>query len=854
MYNDATNKTQEGITMNSENRNKRISLSARLRSAAMAQDLPYARILRLLAVFFGAAVMAGASLFGIARPFGLSFIAAAGGIGMTISATLGNVIGSVGQGDFLAVSISSVLLCLARIFLGALIAPAELPGKNFPGGAKSDTPPGEIMTRTRPPEGESVPYPSGFLQKIRFGGATESIWLRAAFSATAAMITGAIRMVGGASYSTRELLSVFFLALIVPLSTLSFCTLTVRQLRVTSARDAGVLTLLFALTRAMRDVSGLSFNAGVICAFSLSLIAARGVGDKAHLHTDSRRITYAAVCGLICGLAIDPGGAPTYAASALVAAVIFPLSAAGAVCGGWLTAVAISFAGGGLAAFASVMPELTVTGAAMIPLIHFRVIPDALPLPRPVITPSRSKAEAVEQAVIASARADAGINRMNNLSDALHKISGIFSAVSAKMRRPALSDLKMLCENALDRQCEGCENYALCREREYAATTDTLCRMTAELHKNGRVSAAVIPPHLASRCHKMNDILDEVNEGCAKYARVAVTADKSDVFADDFQAFSSLISQIARDTESDFSLNEELSRKLQRSLKYMDFYAGNVTVYGDRRKRIMARDLDLTRLRMGSEDIRRTFEKMTGDHFAQPEYRLDGETVSMVMESIPYITAEAGEASRAAGDTGKRDHFPPNGDCITRFECTDGRYYVLICDGMGTGGEASITSRISATFLEEILRAGADMTVALTMLNNYMRSRSLECSAGIDLMEIDRFTGEARFVKSGAAPSFVIRDGRLFRLCSKTVPIGILRALDAEMIRFTLEKGDIIVMLSDGVTENFEDSAWLCDMLSTRAVTDSSPTEIAQRIVAAARAGVDPARRDDVSAAVMKIA
>jgi stage II sporulation protein E len=146
------------------------------------------------------------------------------------------------------------------------------------------------------------------------------------------------------------------------------------------------------------------------------------------------------------------------------------------------------------------------------------------------------------------------------------------------------------------------------------------------------------------------------------------------------------------------------------------------------------------------------------------------------------------------------------------------------------------------------------MNAALTMLNSYLRHRNMECSAGIDLMEIDRYTGEARFVKSGAAPSFVLREGRLFRLCSKTVPIGILRALDAEMIRFELRPGDSIVMLSDGVTENFEDSAWLCDMLSTRAVTDSSPAEIAQRIVAAARAGVDPSRRDDVSAAVMKIA
>ena len=840
--------------MNSENRNKKSSSPARLRSAALAQDLPYARILRLLAVFLSAAVMAGASLFGIARPFGLSLIAASGGIGMTVAATVGCVIGSLGQADFLAAAVSAVLLCIARIILGALIAPADLPGKKSLSSLEAEIPPGEMLRRIRDPTEEAVPLRVGIGSRILHGGASESIWLRAAFSATAAMISGAIRMIGSDSYSTRELLSVFFLSILVPLTTLAFCTLTERQLRVSAARDAGILTLLFAITRAMRDVRGLPFHAGVIFAFGLSLIAARGLGDKAHLHPDSRRITYAAVCGLVCGLAIDPGGAPTYAAAALVAAILFPLSSAGAICGGWLTAVAISFAGGGLSAFASVMPELTVTGAALIPLFHFRVIPDALPIARPAISPSKSKAEAVEQAVIATARADAGFGKMQALSDALHKISGVFSAVSEKMRRPAVSDLKMLCENALNRQCESCENRPLCLEREYAATTDTLCRMTAELHKKGRVSAAVIPPNLASRCHKMNDILDEVNEGCAKYARVAVTADKSDVFADDFEAFSSLLTQIARDTEGEFSPNEDLSRKLQRSLKYMDFYAGSVTVYGDRRKRIMARDLDLTRFRMGSEDIRRAFEKMTGSKFAPPEYRLDGETVSMIMESAPCITAEAGEASRAAGDTGKNDRFPPNGDCITRFECTDGRYYVLICDGMGTGGEASVTSRVSATFLEEILRAGADMKVALTMLNNYMRSRSMECSAGIDLMEIDRYTGEARFVKSGAAPSFVIRDGRLFRLCSKTVPIGILRALDAEMIRFTLEKGDIIVMLSDGVTENFEDSAWLCDMLSTRAVTDASPTEIAERIVAAARVGVDPARRDDVSAAVMKIA
>lgn len=226
----------------------------------------------------------------------------------------------------------------------------------------------------------------------------------------------------------------------------------------------------------------------------------------------------------------------------------------------------------------------------------------------------------------------------------------------------------------------------------------------------------------------------------------------------------------------------------------------------------------------------------------------------MQLCSVPCVRTEDGSATRAAGENGRdAGRRPPNGDCAIRFETEDGRYYMLICDGMGTGGEASVTARLSAAFLEETLRGGASMQSALTMLNNYMRSRSMECSAGIDLMEIDRYTGEARFVKSGAAPSFVSRQGRLFRLCSKTVPIGILRALDAELIRFTLEPGDVIVMLSDGVTENFEESPWLCDMLASGSVMSAPPGEIAQRIVRAAASGGER-RRDDITAAVVKIA
>lgn len=824
--------------MNKENRNRKIL------PASVLRHMPWRRLFFVGILFLCSVVVAGASLFGIAKPFGLALIAAGSGWGMTVAATLGNILGSLGQGEILSVTVASLLLCGGRIFLGALVSREE-------GDANPQK--GKTSRRIRDPTGDAVPLPLPLSDVLRRHSATEHIPLRMALGGAGAMVSGTIRMLLSGTYTVRELLSVFFLAITVPLATLGFCTLTERVYRISSARDVGILLLLFAITRSLRDVEGIPFQAGVMFAFAAILVAARGFSPAARLRSDPRRITYAAVCGLVCGLALDPGGAPAYACAAPVAAVLFPLSAGGAVCGAWITAIAIAFAGGGLSAFAAVMPEMTVTAAALIPLFHFRILPDRLPLPRPAIHPAGTRAEAVEAAVIAGEKAEFGMGRIRALSDAMHKLSGVFTAMADRMRRPALPELKDLCDAAMEKRCEGCEKYSLCWEREYAATTDTVCRMAKELHQAGRVSAGVIPPHLASRCHHMSDILDEVNEGCAKSVRVAATADKSDIFADDFEAFSTLLSHTVRDTEAEFAENGDLSRKLQRSLKNSDFHAGKITVYGSRRQRIMARDLDLNRMRMGSEDIRLACQRMTGAHYAPPEYRLDGECVSMVMVSDPLLQLESGSATRAAGDFGQSGRIPPNGDCVLRFETEDGRYYMMICDGMGTGGEASVTSQVSAAFLEEVLRAGADMKVALTMLNNYMRSRSLECSAGIDLMEIDRYTGEARFVKSGAAPSFVIREGRLFRLCSKTVPIGILRALDAEMIQFTLERGDTIVMLSDGVAENFEDAAWLCDMLCTKSLTEAPPEEIADRIIRAATAGADPKHRDDVTAAVTKI-
>ena len=135
------------------------------------------------------------------------------------------------------------------------------------------------------------------------------------------------------------------------------------------------------------------------------------------------------------------------------------------------------------------------------------------------------------------------------------------------------------------------------------------------------------------------------------------------------------------------------------------------------------------------------------------------------------------------------------------------------------------------------------------MLNGFIRNRGGECSAPIDLAEIDLINGHACFVKSGAAPSYILRQGNLYKLQSKTVPIGIMPALDAEQIKFDLCEGDVIIMLSDGVAQSLEDGVWLANLLTYE--WEDNLDLMAEKIVD--NAALNNRRSDDMTAALIRI-
>ncbi len=113
-----------------------------------------------------------------------------------------------------------------------------------------------------------------------------------------------------------------------------------------------------------------------------------------------------------------------------------------------------------------------------------------------------------------------------------------------------------------------------------------------------------------------------------------------------------------------------------------------------------------------------------------------------------------------------------------------------------------------------MLSAGNSDETSLKLLNRMVTMREEECSASVDLLTFDLCYGRACFMKSGAAASYVRRDGNLFRMRSRTVPLGIIEEVDAERTAFETREGDVIIMLTDGVSQTSEDAPWLIELLS----------------------------------------
>lgn len=140
-----------------------------------------------------------------------------------------------------------------------------------------------------------------------------------------------------------------------------------------------------------------------------------------------------------------------------------------------------------------------------------------------------------------------------------------------------------------------------------------------------------------------------------------------------------------------------------------------------------------------------------------------------------------------------------NGDRCLWFAGVECRYYILLCDGMGTGEEAAREGKRTGAMLRKLLAAGYPAEYALRTVNSLCALRGKAGIVTIDLAELRLDTGKATLYKWGAMPSFVISRGEPIKIGTATPPPGLSVTDCRETVeRLSLRRGETLVLLSDG--------------------------------------------------------
>ncbi len=149
-----------------------------------------------------------------------------------------------------------------------------------------------------------------------------------------------------------------------------------------------------------------------------------------------------------------------------------------------------------------------------------------------------------------------------------------------------------------------------------------------------------------------------------------------------------------------------------------------------------------------------------------------------------------------------------SGDNFSLEEYNQNQTILMIADGMGSGEAANKDSQAVIELMEKLLEAGFHKEKAFAMANSALASQAQCCKlTTLDLCALNLLTGEAEFLKAGAAPSYIKRGSCVEEIASDTLPLGGMAELYPMLQSTRLEHGDMLIMVSDGIADAFDDTA-----------------------------------------------
>ncbi|MBR1663426.1 MAG: SpoIIE family protein phosphatase [Ruminococcus sp.] len=377
------------------------------------------------------------------------------------------------------------------------------------------------------------------------------------------------------------------------------------------------------------------------------------------------------------------------------------------------------------------------------------------------------------------------------LADVRREITVVSSRIEERLREAPPH--KKVIENI----CTMCENYDVCHKR--IATTQAAFEILEDIMLSyGQLDRSDIDsylPHCKKRPILLRAFENAMDELDFEAAGNKGAARMRELLCQQLLSMEQLLDDMSCRVSRIREVDEPLCRRVKELFEINGCRGARVCVYTNENRRRFVEGFinggfksDMVRLTVKLSDA-------VGCDLELPSISTIGKVTRLVFTEKPDLDAEI-SCCQIPGDGGCC------GDTVDTLTLNESERYVLLSDGMGTGELARLDSMFAVDLLSRLISSGVSVKCAGRMVNSALSVRSRDESfSTLDVLHLDLFSHRALFYKSGAAASYIIREGSIIKIRSCSFPAGILADNEPVITDMKVTAGDLLVLTSDGIDE-----------------------------------------------------
>lgn len=399
--------------------------------------------------------------------------------------------------------------------------------------------------------------------------------------------------------------------------------------------------------------------------------------------------------------------------------------------------------------------------------------------------------------------------RLRKCGESFASLRECFMAVSEGRLKKYSDDVGVILDETADRICSGCQMCGKCWQTDFRRTYKNVLELIGIIETEGRLREDNVPMHFCERCVRAGSFIEEINHVYELYKRDILRRSDAvvtrNLIANQYGELNSLFSGMAGDIEDGFTF---LEKEEERIVDELD------------KNGIMPYEVSAVESTSGKCEVYLRLPPVI------KQTAVEGIISEVLGQPVAYEETESGLSKYVsrpnyAFDTAvlqlPQDGSKANGDSVTAFVTDDNKFYAIMADGMGSGSDAKYESASVLRLLTSFLKSGFSVKTALGILNSAMcLNMNNEKYSTVDIMCADMYTGETEFYKIGSAETMVLCGDEVKVLTSSSIPVGILSDIQLGGRSAALREGDIVLMMTDGITEagyTVSRTDWIKDLI-----------------------------------------